>query len=84
MTRRIFTLANARLVDVAVDVIREAFAKRPGSRVEIKGPKRSNDQNAAMWAMLGDIAEQVDSDPEAETVTYQLLRGGVFVDGVVP
>lgn len=60
MTRRIFTLANARLVDVAVDTIREAFAKRPGSRVEVKGPKRSNDQNAAMWAMLGDIAEQVD------------------------
>jgi hypothetical protein len=59
MTRRIFTLANQRLLDKCIAVIREAFEQRPGSRVEIKGPKRTNDQNAAMWAKLGDIAEQV-------------------------
>lgn len=56
MTRRIFTLANDRLRDRAVECIREVPAN---SRVEVKGPKRSTDQNAAMWAMLGDIAEQV-------------------------
>lgn len=56
MTRRIFTLANDRLRDRAVECIREAKAN---SRVEIKGPKRSTDQNAALWAMLGDIAEQL-------------------------
>jgi hypothetical protein len=56
MTRRIFTLANDRLRDRAVECIREVPAN---SRVEVKGPKRSTDQNAAMWAMLGDIAEQL-------------------------
>jgi hypothetical protein len=58
--RRLFTLANGRLLDRCIEVIREAHAasKRP-IRVEIKGPKRSTDQNAALWAMLGDIAEQL-------------------------
>jgi hypothetical protein len=59
MTRRIFTLANSRLVDRAIECIQAAFAEKPGSRVEIKGPKRSGDQNAKMHAMLGDIAEQL-------------------------
>ena len=59
MARQIITLANERLVDRTIVLVREAFARRPGSRVEIKGPKRSNDQNAAMWAMLGDLAEQL-------------------------
>src|SRR5690349_20879218 len=59
MTRRIFTLANQRLVDRAIECIRSAFAEKPGSRVEVKGPKRSSDQNAAHWAMLGDISEQL-------------------------
>jgi len=59
MTRRIFTIANHRLRDRAVAVIDEMFARQSGIRVEIKGPKRSTDQNAAMWAMLGDIAEQL-------------------------
>lgn len=56
MTRRIFTIANPRLRERALACVREA---RDGSRVEVKGPKRSNDQNAAMWVMLGDVAEQV-------------------------
>lgn len=59
MARQHITLANDRLVDRAIELIREAFARRPNSRIEIKGPKRSNDQNAAMWAMLGDIAAQL-------------------------
>jgi len=59
MARQIITLANERLVDRTIQYVREAFAKRPGSRVEIKGPKRSNDQNAAMWAMLGDLSDQL-------------------------
>lgn len=59
MARQIVTLANERLVERTIVLVREAFAKRPRSRVEIKGPKRSNDANAAMWAMLGDLAEQL-------------------------
>ena len=56
MGRHVVTLANDRLRQVAIDYVRRA---KPGSRVEFKGPKRSNDQNAAMWAMLSDIARQV-------------------------
>ena len=56
MARQIITLVNERLVERTITLVREAFAKRPGSRVEIKGPKRSTDQNAALWAMLGDLA----------------------------
>lgn len=59
MARQIITLANERLLDRAIFLLREAWTKRPGSRVEIKGPKRSTDQNAAMWAMLGDLADQL-------------------------
>ena len=40
-------------------VIRDAYAERPMIRVEVKGPKRSNDANAAMWVMLSEIAEQL-------------------------
>jgi hypothetical protein len=31
-----------------------------GSRFEVKAPRRSNDQNAKLWAMLADISEQVE------------------------
>jgi len=61
MTRRIFTLANARLVERCISVIRDAYAEatRGPIRVEIKGPQRSHDANAAMWCKIGDIAEQL-------------------------
>jgi hypothetical protein len=59
MTRRIFTLANQRLLDKCIEAIRAAFAERPMSRVEIKGPKRTHDQNGKLHAMLGDLAEQL-------------------------
>ena len=37
----------------------QAVAKAPlGYRVEIKEPKRSTEQNARMWPMLNDLAEQ--------------------------
>lgn len=56
MGRHIVTLANERLREIAIDYVRRA---KSGSRVEFKGPKRSSDSNAAMWAMLSDIARQV-------------------------
>ncbi len=59
MTRHIITLANDRLLARAIEIITDAFSRRPGSRVEIKGPKRSGDQNAAMWAMLGDLSREL-------------------------
>lgn len=52
----VVTLANDRLRQRAIDLINGAKAN---SRVEFKGPKRSNDQNAAMWCKLSDIADQL-------------------------
>lgn len=52
----VVTLANARLRQRAIDLV---MAAKPNSRVEFKGPKRSNDANAAMWAKLSEIAEQL-------------------------
>lgn len=68
MARRLFTLVNDRLRDRAIECIREA---KPGSRVEVKGPKRSTDQNAALWCKLGDIAEQIEW-PRRDAVTGEM------------
>ena len=56
MSRHIVVLVNDRLRAKAVEYVQKA---RPGSRVEFKGPKRSVDQNAKMWACLSDIARQI-------------------------
>lgn len=37
-----------------------AWGVAKGSRVEFKAPQRSLDQNSRMWAMLTDVAQQVD------------------------
>lgn len=41
------------------EVARWLAAAPQGSRVEIKAPQRSTDQNARMWAALSDIATQL-------------------------
>ena len=56
MTRRTFVLANEAVRNRAIIALDEAPV---GSRVEIKGPARSLDQNARFWAMLGDVSEQL-------------------------
>lgn len=33
---------------------------RDGTRVTFKAPRRSNDQNAKLWAMLTDVSQQVE------------------------
>jgi hypothetical protein len=56
MTRALLILGNpssrtlaSKWVDTAPD----------GTRLEFKGPKRSLDQNSAMWACLTEVARQV-------------------------
>lgn len=56
MSRQLLILANDDVRARAVKLIAEAEER---SRVEIKGPVRSLDQNARMWAMLTDVSEQV-------------------------
>lgn len=35
-------------------------AAEVGSRIEFKGPRRSNDANALMWVLLTDLSEQLE------------------------
>lgn len=56
MSRHVVVLVNPRLRERAIEYVRKA---KPGSRVEFKGPRRSTDKNAAMWAMLSDISRQL-------------------------
>lgn len=53
MSRLVVTLANEWFREKAIRLVREA---KDHSRVEFKGPQRSDNQNAAMWAMLGDLS----------------------------
>lgn len=57
MTRALLTLANDAVRQRAKHWIDQA---PPGTRVEFTGPRRSLDQNAKLWAMLTDIACQVE------------------------
>jgi hypothetical protein len=55
MSRAVLILANDEVRNRATDWCKRAPA---GTRVEFKGPKRSLEQSAKMWAMLTDIATQ--------------------------
>ncbi len=56
MERQYFTLSTP----VARSNCLRALHDAPeGARVQISGPKRSGDQNAKMWAMLTDVARQL-------------------------
>lgn len=55
MSRAVLILSNDEVRKRATDWVAEAPA---GSRVEFKEPKRSNDQNSLLWALLTDVARQ--------------------------
>ena len=57
MTRQLFVLWNDDMRRKAASVIASAPKE---TRVEIAAPRRSTDQNARMWAMLADFAEQAE------------------------
>jgi hypothetical protein len=57
MTRQLFVLWNDAMRAKASAVIASAPKE---TRVEIAGPRRTVDQNARMWAMLADFAEQAE------------------------
>ncbi len=56
MSRSIFVLWNDAMRARAIEMIRLCQNE---SRVEIKGPRRTNDQNAKMWSMLSEVADQL-------------------------
>ena len=51
-----FTLISAKVRDAAIAAVRCAPI---GWQVLIKEPKRGTDQNAVLWGLLDDFAEQV-------------------------
>lgn len=55
--RQLFILAHDVARGRAVEAVRNAPA---GYHVEIRPATRTLEQNARMWAMLGDVAKQVD------------------------
>ncbi len=55
MSRALITLSTPADRDRATRWMREL---PPGTRVEVKAPKRSLPQNDRMWAMLTDVATQ--------------------------
>ena len=57
MTRQLFVLWNDDMRRKAASVIASAPKE---TRVEIAAPRRSTDQNARMWGMLADFAEQAE------------------------
>jgi hypothetical protein len=57
LSRYLFTLRDPVDYVRAVRTVKSAPA---GARVEVKAAKRSTDQNARMWAMLTDVAMQLE------------------------
>lgn len=56
MSRALLILANDVVRLRAIEWIKNA---PPETRVEFKAPQRTLDQNARMWAMLTDVAQQL-------------------------
>ncbi|MCM5558515.1 recombination protein NinB [Pleomorphomonas sp. JP5] len=56
MSRALLVLANDVIRLRAIEWIKKA---PPETRVEFKAPQRTLDQNARMWAMLTDVAQQL-------------------------
>jgi hypothetical protein len=56
---------SREVVQIKCDADREKIARWArhvsiGTTVEFRAPRRSNDQNALMWSLLGQISKQVD------------------------
>lgn len=56
MERRVFILAHQQARFNAIEAVKQA---PDGYRVEIKQATRSLEQNAKLWALLGELADQV-------------------------
>jgi hypothetical protein len=56
MSRRLFVLWNDDFRARAIDCIKRA---PKDTRVTFQAPRRTTDQNAKMWSMLGEVSEQL-------------------------
>ena len=83
MTKQIFILAHQQARRNAIAAIEAA---PEGYRVEVRQSTRSLDQNARMWALLADIARQVEWYGKFLTAENwkDILTAGLKRQNVVP
>lgn len=87
MSRAVLTLNNAEARD---KLARWAVKLPDGTRVELKSPRRSLDQNALLWSLLSQVAAQVDwygvklSSEDWKDVFSASLRKARVVPGIDP
>lgn len=67
-----FTLISDRVRSNAIEAVRSA---PPNWIVTIKEPKRSTDQNALMWSLLGDLAR---AKPEGRSWTPETFKAAMM------
>lgn len=71
-------------------IVRWTQGVPPGTTVEFRAPRRSNDQNALMWSLLNQISKQVEwfgkkrSPEDWKDLTTAALRSAEFVPGIAP
>lgn len=86
-SRAFLILANASVRERAIRWIQ---GLPDGTRVEFKAPRRSLDQNALLWALLGDLSRQVEwygthlSADDWKDVLTASLRKARVVPGIDP
>ena len=69
--RKVFYLVSPRVLENAVEAVRNAWRAGKGWRVLITMPKRSDAQNDKMWAMLTDVAR---AKPEGRNWTPETWK----------
>lgn len=77
MSKHLLILANDKVRDRAARWVRELPL---GTRVEFSEPRRSTDQNAKFWALLGDVSRHHEHDgkrydPEDWKCLFMLALG---------
>lgn len=77
MTKHLLILANDKVREKATRWVRDL---PPGTRVEFSEPRRTADQNAKLWALLGDVSRQhahhgTRYDPEDWKCLFMLALG---------
>ena len=71
-------------------IVRWAANVPVGTSVEFRAPRRSTDQNALMWSLLGQLSAQVEwcgkkrSPEDWKDLTTAALRNAEFVPGINP
>jgi NinB protein len=65
---QVIILGTKRAAEEAVRVV---LAAPPGSVLEVKAPRRTNDQNSRLWAMLSDVAR---AKPEGRSLPPEIWK----------